>query len=646
MVPQKSYSLSVPVVPKEGLDRQEILRVLRDCGAQRIFLALGMLSLNSCERASQLVLLKDFVSFFQAEGFQVGIWVWTLWYKGIPSEELDELLMVNMEGKNRSTGTSLWGERLDNTGFCCPASEKFLQYAEQAMADLALLEPDLIMLDDDFRFAFLDADIGCFCPSHMALYEEKLGHPVTREEMIAGIYSEQPNPIRKVFLDALGESLENLARVLRKGVDRVNPRIRLALCSVMSLWDLDGTDSVKIAKLLAGDTKPLLRLIGAPYWAPDRAFGCRLSHVIETERMEYAWCQCEDMEIMTEGDTFPRPRYRVPASYLEGFDTALRAAGVGDGILKYMLDDRALSAQYELGYCMAHQKNMGLYEEIARIFGDKQPIGVRVYEPMNKLRDSDLSGADDPREYVQNQFFSMAAKLLADNTVPTMYTGNDGVGMAFGENARNLPEDAFKNPLIMDVRAAGILMEQGLDVGITHIGPVVQSDKLWYPQEKTYVSGSGACRRLSLNEKAQVVTYAVVDGEQIPETFQYQNENGQKFLVYAFDSANLKEERYRCYCMQRQLYRSLRWLTGDSLPAQCVGHPDLYIFCSRNENGMAVGLWNFFADEIDQPVIELAESYKEAEFVNCQGTLEGNRVILSQLPAFGWAFVHLKHERQ
>ncbi len=642
MFPQKSYSLSVPVVPKDGLDKREILRVLRDCGAQRVFLALGMVSLNPRERASQLVLLKDFVSFFQAEGFQVGIWVWTLWYKGIPSEELDDLLMVNMEGKIRTTGTSLWGERLDNTGFCCPASEKFLQYAGEAMADLASLEPDLIMLDDDFRFAYLDADIGCFCPSHMALYEGKLGRPVTKEEIIAGIYSDKPNLIRGAFLDALGESLENLARVLRKGVDRVNPKIRLALCSVMSLWDLDGTDSVRIAKLLAGNTKPLLRLIGAPYWAPDRAFGCRLSHVIESERMEYAWCAGENIELMTEGDTFPRPRYKVPASYLEGFDTALRATGVADGILKYMLDDRALSAQYELGYCKAHQKHMGLYEEIARIFGDKQPTGVRVYEAMKKLRDSDLSGAEDSREYVQNQFFSMAAKVLADNAVPTMYSGNDGVGIVFGENARHLPEDAFQNPLILDIRAAGILMEQGVDVGIAHIGSAVRTEKLWYPQEDTYVSGSSACRHVSLKEKAQVVTYAMTGAEMISETFHYQNANGQKFLVYAFDSANLKEERYRCYCMQRQLYRSLQWLVGNPLPAQCAGHPDLYILCSRSESGMAVGLWNFFADEIDQPVLELAEDYKEAEFVNSSGVLVGNKVILSQLSAFDCAFVNLK----
>ena len=35
----------------------------------------------------------------------------------------------------------------------------------------------------------------------------------------------------------------------------------------MSSWDIDGTNAYELAKILAGNTKPLVRLIGAPYWA-------------------------------------------------------------------------------------------------------------------------------------------------------------------------------------------------------------------------------------------------------------------------------------------------------------------------------------------------------------------------------------------
>ena len=63
---------------------------------------------------------------------------------------------------------------------------------------------------------------------------------------------------------------------------------------------------------------------------------------------------------MAEGDVYPRPRINCPASYLEGFDTAIRASGCTDGILKYGLDYTA-NADYETGYARFHERNTPLY---------------------------------------------------------------------------------------------------------------------------------------------------------------------------------------------------------------------------------------------------------------------------------------------
>ena len=72
---------------------------------------------------------------------------------------------------------------------------------------------------------------------------------------------------------------------MRIAVDSINPDIRMAFCACMSSWDLDGVDAYTITKILAGNTKPLIRLSGAPYWAVNQAFGQRLQGVIEQERM-------------------------------------------------------------------------------------------------------------------------------------------------------------------------------------------------------------------------------------------------------------------------------------------------------------------------------------------------------------------------
>ncbi len=334
----------------------------------------------------------------------------------------------------------------------------------------------------------------------------------------------------------------------------------------------------------------------------------------------------------------------MPASFLEGFDTALRAGGVGDGILKYMLDYTA-SVGYETGYMECHRANRELYSEIKRLFCGKSAAGVRVYEAMNKFCESELSEVKNPQEYVRNQFFSIAARMLSDNTVPTAYSGNEGAGIVFGENARGLPRTAFENGLIMDIRAARILLEQGIDIGIEEIGGKYGAETLFYPAENEYVSSGyhePAAYRLTLKKGAEVVTYAVGRRERFPDAYLYQNQAGQRFLVYAFDAAQIHEDRYRSYSMQRQLYSAAEWLSGRVLPARCGGNPDLYILCKKDGSGMSIGLWNFCPDAVREPVIELDGAYEESEFVNCRGELMENAVRLSTLQPYGFAFVSLR----
>ena len=85
-------------------------------------------------------------------------------------------------------------------------------------------------------------------------------------------------------------------------------------------------------------------------------------------------------------------------------------------------------------------------------------------------------------------------------------------------------------------------------------------------------------------------------------------------------------------------------ISGKKLPAVSCGNPNLYILCKRGDDGsLAVGLWNFFADEILEPVIELDEKYKNIDFYNCEGRLEGDCVRLNApLPPYGFAFFTVK----
>lgn len=253
--------------------------------------------------------------------------------------------------------------------------------------------------------------MGCICENHIAYMENILGEKLNPQELSKLILTGGGNKYRSAWLKAKRHYFEVFAKEMREAVDAVNPKIRLGNCSCLTVWDIDGIDSASVSKILAGGTKPFLRLIGAPYWAVSKGCGNRLQNIIELERMERSWCG-ERIEIYSEGDVYPRPRTNCPASYLEIFDTALRASGELDGILKYGVDYIS-NPGYENGYIKRHEKHRSLYSEIDRHFGDKKACGVRIYERMTKFEDMVLP-ANLEGDSAENIFFSHASKMLFD----------------------------------------------------------------------------------------------------------------------------------------------------------------------------------------------------------------------------------------
>ena len=113
--------------------------------------------------------------------------------------------------------------------------------------------------------------------------------------------------------------------------------------------------------------------------------------------------------------------------------------------------------------------------------------------------------------------------------------------------------------------------------------------------------------------------------------YRYENEKGQRFLVFTFDMDMSWMEMGvgRSYCRQRQLIEGLEWAGRKKLPAVCKGNPDLHIICKRTEEGLAVGLWNLSADYILDDEIRLDGEYDQMEQFGCSGELAGDCVKLS-----------------
>lgn len=627
------YKISVPVinnrVERESGGRELVLSELRRIGAERVFLAIGTHILNEEKRKKEFEILKENCEFFKSHGLETGAWLWSFLSDG-------ETGFSHIRGAN--------GETADGN---CPSDLNFLRFMQDYTADIARCNVDLIMFDDDFRFGHQAGDIACTCENHMKRIKEILGEEITPAELRDKALTGAGSRYRDAWMTANGESLIAFARAMREAVDKVNPAVRIGQCSCMSSWGADGALPEEVARAFAGSTRPFFRLIGAPYWAVDRNFdNSRLQNIIEFERMQKSFCT-SDAEIFAEGDTYPRPRHWCPASYLEIFDEAIRADGSVDGILKYAVDYWS-RADYETGYIDRHVKNRAAYAWIEKNASAKPAVGVRVYEALDKLKTMTLPDKAKQGAAVYEVMFSQAAKMLADCSVPTVYRGEGVCSAAFDENVKSVPAEALKKGIMIDMRAADILSERGIDVGIIKKGEKVHCEcELFDSGNEVNIPGGVGAYKIELNAGCTVLSW-FADGtkERIPAVYVYKNKDAQAFTVFNFDAYFGFGAVYRSYARSYQIARAVKLMTGKSLPAYSYGNPDFYIIAKRDSEEMTVCLFNIFADTAENPVIELDAEYESAEFFGCTGELSGRRMTLSDIAPFAFAGFTVKKKHK
>ena len=611
------YKISTPIllsqIKKYGIG--QFIDKMREIGTDMAFIAIESYTTDKKKQEEIFSELNKNVPLLKEAGFTVGVWLWTF----MVCEENSFTHITGPDGK------------VDKTQ-CCPSDKEFLAFVADYLKSVAKSGADMILFDDDFRYGFLSCGLGCTCKNHRAHMESTLGEKLPSGDLSSLILSGGKNKYRSAFLKANGHYFREFARNARSAVNEIKPDIRIGLCSCMTTWDFDGVSTPELAKILAGDTKPFCRLIGAPYWATNRDFGNRLSDVIELERMESSWCD-EDIEILAEGDTYPRPGFTCPANVLEGFDMALRASGATNGIHKYTLDYYA-DVSYEPRYNEKHLKNGKIYSEIERLFSDKEPVGIRIYERMTKFEDMDVPPCFDGKSQVQDSFFSPASKIATASTLPTVYQGLGTVGIAFGENVKYLDPGALEGGLILDVRGAEILEKMGIDTGLSAVGEVYTANEEYFPQKNRYVLAKECpVTEISVKEGARVWSKFIAGGRELIGSYTYENGAGQKFLVYAFEGYTASDHVIKQYERGDQI---LEWIAslGKKLPATMPHNPDCYILAKKSSSAAAVWIGNFFADECMNTTVALDKEYKEIEFINCTGRLLGDKVTIDAIPPY------------
>lgn len=646
------YKVSVPIsmsqITSETLP--VYLENLRNCKAERVFLGgIGNIHMKTGRNHTDPNGIRQAIQYFKNAGLEVGIWV--------PSfgngHALSPIQAVTDKAVKYTQITGIHGEARENLS-SCPLDENFVRDYCKGIQSVAALGPDLIMLDDDFRLNVrIKVHFACFCDLHLKEYYKRIGAEIPREELEKLLLTGGKNKYRTELLKLFHDTMIGFAKKVRQAVDEINPSICVGACTHQT-WDLHGTDPVEIAKAFAGNTKPFARIAGAPFRNAD------IIPILENSRQQCSWGHGSGVELFAEGDTFPRPRIRIPSKTLELFDLVLCADGSTDGILAY-LECYDNPPDYEPGYVERFARNNALRSGVFEMFRDKSPIGVEVATAAHKAECWELPQQLHPMTAEMLTFAadSPARDLLSANSIPTCYTRDSGYPLlVIGENARQLELNRLNTGAILDIPAAHILQERGVDVGLLSFDETNVGDE-------AYVSSGDVINRLNClkfeihcNNNAQVLSRFTLS--KTPASYRYENSRGQRFYVLAFDlyqswciniagrpnyEPHLKNYRPNFennYYRQADLMEAIHWLCGRRLPAVTVKHPNLYVLASRNEASMAVSLANVHLDDVFAPEIKLDKEYTEIRFLNCTGKLEGDTVTLSDIPPYGFVAFEVK----
>lgn len=611
------YKITVPTVITNGhFNREKTLAELKRCGAERIALALERELEYSFSSPDNLVLLNDLVQYFHDNGLEVIVWLGETFGHGVN----------HMKSKYTEMRAFKCTGEIDEIGALCPTDSDFIADFCTWVKNVAYTQPDMIMLDDDFRLSNRGGYMGCCCEGHMQMIREKLGEKIEASQLKDFVLNGGTNKYKAAWLNSQKQSMERFAEALRKALDSVNPKISLGFCACTGSWGQEGWNAVELSRIMAGSTKPFLRTIGAPYWAAVGANG--LGEVIEIERSQLG--KMPDGEVFVEGDTYPRPRSVCPAAFLECYDMIIRADGRADGILKYMLD-YVSDADYETGYVDAMVNNKKVYGQIEELFCGATCTGVKPYfsESVNDILPL----------FERHSVSSPEFKFIAKNSLQSTY--EDGfVNIVFGEHARYISEAELKNGSIIDMPAAKILTERGIDVGIKEFLPELEycqtgfSDvpQEYFCDEDIYVrvsDGLKACRVITADNARTVTEILYGHGLRLVGDFEYENAQGMKFRVLNIDAAKAAgTDSVSSYAKRRSIVKSVRWL-GKALCVYPDGnYPELYVLAKEKEGFICAGFWNLCRDKIENMRINIESEFKAVRFINCTGHVENNTAVL------------------
>ena len=257
----------------------------------------------------------------------------------------------------------------------CPCDDGFKEYIYKALRTIALCNPAHIMIDDDFRTIWYKGE-GCACPLHMERFNNAAGTNLDARELweIVNTKSELAKKYTDIFIEIQRESLVETARVMRDGIDSVDPALPASYCCCGNNAEF----ASDIASILAGKGNPVVvRINNGNYTPAGTRFFSRVFHRAATQ---IAKLKGKTDVLLAETDTCPQNRYSTSAMSLHTHFTGTILEGANGA--KHWIT-RLVTYEPESGkaYRRVLGKHTGFYERLAELQPTLKWRGCRIFTP-------------------------------------------------------------------------------------------------------------------------------------------------------------------------------------------------------------------------------------------------------------------------
>lgn len=334
----------------------------------------------------------------------------------------------------------------------CPLDPGFREYICNGIRDLARCKPAFFLIDDDFGLRANE----CFCPLHIAQFNEAAGTSFTREE-VRDIVMNRPSddPLAKIFLEQRKTTAVDLALAIRSMIDEVDSTLRCGVCKPYYSHGFVND----VVHAFAGKTKPFVRLDNSVY-GMQNPVQIALTNMQRTHQTKY---QLEDVEdVIAEADTFPQNYYSTSSTVFHAHITSILLNGLNGCKLWTSEFGNPVHTNSQKRYENILRDNRKFYQTLLETVELAQWKGVQspLFRPT-------LNSLHPTRGILELTPPDLAAHLCAPFGYPLHFAapGSEGIFALSGEVAAYLTDDEIRTILtknvLLDSGAAKLLSERG-----------------------------------------------------------------------------------------------------------------------------------------------------------------------------------------